>query len=117
MFQANLLPGQGFQPLEIHKKTSSVSASGRTTTSEYKPTKTVVYGMITNASQKVVDQWKQKGHPVTHKIVQYGAMVKANPTDFLVSHDGRKFYVQGLKNHGDLNISVSYYVEERVDLK
>lgn len=117
MFQANLLPGQGFQPLTIHEKAGYVSETGRPATSGYKATKKTLYGMITNASQKVVDQWKQKGHPVTHKIVQYGAMVKAKPTDFLVSHDGRKFCVQGLKNHGDLNVSVSYYVEERADLK
>ena len=117
MFPANLVPGQGFQPLTIYEKTGKLSSTRRPTTAKYEATEKVLFGMITNASQKTVDQWKQKGHPVTHKIVQYGAMVKAKPTDFLVLHDSRKFLVQGIKNHGDLNISVSYYVEERFDLE
>lgn len=117
MFTANIVPGQGFQPLTIYEKSTVITETGRAVTGGYTDTCKQIYGIITNASQKEIDQWKQNGHPVTHKIVQYSAMRKAKATDYLVHKDGRKFYIQGMKNHGDLNISVSYYVEERFDLK
>ena len=118
MFTANLLPGQGFQPLTIHHSVSTVTATGRATGgTTITPTDKKLYGMITSANEQEKEQWKQDGHPVTHKVVQYGAENKAKATDYLVAKDGRQFYVQGTKNHGDLNVSVTYYVEERKDIR
>lgn len=117
MFQANIVPGQGFQGFTIHEKSGGVTGSGRAWGNGYRATKKTFFGMLTNASQKEIDQWKQNGHPITHKIIEFSAETKAKATDYLVKEDGRKFYVQGTKNHGDLNVSVTYYVEERADLK
>lgn len=118
MFTANLLPGQGFQPLTIYHAESTVTATGRATGgTTIAPTDKKVYGMITSANEKEKEEWKQNGHPVTHKVIQYGAEKKAKATDYLVAEDGRQFYVQGTKNHGDLNVSVTYYVEERKDIR
>lgn len=72
--------------------------------------------MLINASQREIDQWKQNGHPISHKIVEYSAEEKAKPTDYLVNSDDREFYIQGVKNPADMNISCIYYVEERLDV-
>ena len=117
MFVANIVPGQGFQKLTVYNKSTKTTSTGRAVTSGYAPTDLTFFGMITNASQKEIDQWKQSGHPVTHKIIEYSAQNRAKATDYLKSDTGRWFYVRGIKNHGDLNISITYYVEERADLE
>ena len=117
MFQANLLPGQGFMPFTVWKSTRGVTETGRAQSGNPEPTDVKFYGILTSASQKEVDQWKQNGHPITHKITEYSAMEKAETTDYLVLEDGREFYVQGVKNPGNLNITMVYYVEERNDIK
>lgn len=117
MFQANLLPGQGFMPFTVWKAANGVTETGRAQRGNPEPTGDKLYGILTSASQKEVDQWKQNGHPITHKIVEYSAMTKAEATDYLVLEDGREFYVQGVKNPGNLNITMVYYVEERNDIK
>lgn len=83
-----------------------------------KPEKTgkEILGMLVNASQKEIDQWKQKGHPISHKIIEYSAMKKAKATDYLKGN-GAEYRVQGVKNPGNLNVTMIYYVEERLDIK
>lgn len=117
MFTANLVPGQGFQPFTIHRKTDSVTNTGRAVPGTYEKTTDSLYGQLIRANQKEIEQWKQNGHPITHTIVEYGAQKKAKATDLLVLQDGREFYVQGAKNPGDLNVTIIYYVEERLDVK
>ena len=73
--------------------------------------------MLVNASQKEKEEWKQNKHPITHKIIEYSAMAKAKATDYLVMDDGRQFYVQGTKNPANLNVTITYYVEERLDVR
>ena len=116
MFVANIVPGQGFQPFVVYEKGSETTSTGRAITAGYSKTDLTFFGILTNASQKEIEQWKQNGHPITHKIVEYSAQKKAKATDYLKCGNGRWFYVRGIKNHGDLNVSVSYYVEERADL-
>jgi hypothetical protein len=117
MFQANLVPGQGFRQFTVWEKQGNVTDTGRAQKGIWAESEKRFYGILTNANQREADQWKQNGHPITHKIISYGAMTQAKPTDYIKLDDGRKFYVQGIKNHGGLNISISYYVEERMDLK
>ena len=116
MFVANIVPGQGFQAFTVYEQTTSTSKSGRAVTGSYNKTRKKLFGMLTNASQREVEQWKQNGHPVTHKIVQYSAHPRANATDYLKLDNGRYVYVSGVKNHADMNICITYYVEERADL-
>ena len=69
------------------------------------------------ANQKEKEEWKQNDHSITHKIIEYSAQAKAKATDYLVMADGREFYVQGVKNPGNLNVTMIYYVEERFDVR
>ena len=116
MFQANILPGQGFIPFNIWRANNAISGSGRAISGKPADTKKKITGILTNASQKEIDQWKQKGFPITHKITQYGAETKAQESDYLVGN-GAEYYVRGKKNPGNLNVTMIYYVEERHDLK
>jgi hypothetical protein len=117
MFPANILPGQGFIPFTVYRKKDTVTASGRAVPGKYQLTIDQFYGIVVNANQQEVDQWKQNGHPITHKVIQYGGGVEAKVTDYLKAGNGGEFYVQGLKNPGGLNVTRIYYVEERFDLK
>lgn len=116
MFTTNIVPGQGFQNFKIYSKQASVTTSGRAVDGEPTDTGDSFFGILINASQREIDQWKQNGHPISHKIVEYTAEVKAKPTDYLVNGYGREFYIEGVKNPGDLNISCIYYVNERLDV-
>ena len=115
MFIANLNPGHGFHQYTVYKEEGGISETGRAIPGALKKTETKFYGMLVNASQKEVEQWKQKGHPISHKIIEYSAMKKAEATDYLRREDGREFYIQGVKNPADLNVTMIYYVEERLD--
>ena len=118
MFTANILPGQGFLSFKVYEKKAKVTASGRPVKSGYTPTDKTFIGIPIDASQKEIDQWKQNGHPITHKIIEYSAERKAKATDFLKQEDqDRQFYIQGVKNPGNLNVTMIYYVEERLDIK
>lgn len=117
MFTANLVPGQGFQNIQIYTKTNRKTDSGRVVTTGYEQTKQFFWGIAAEASQREREEWKQNQHHITHTVVEYGAVVKAKATDYLVSSDGRKFYVQGANNAANLDISMIYYVEERFDMK
>lgn len=118
MFQANIVPGQGFLPFTICEKTASVSNTGRANASEhgYKRTDKKLHGIVVNASQKEQEQWKQNGHPITHKVIQYAKLVEAKATDILEGTE-TQYLVQGVKNPGGLNVTIVYYVEERLDIK
>lgn len=124
MFQANILPGQGFLPFKVYRLEGGLTASGRAMASSYKKTDIEFYGMIVNASQKEVDQWKQNGHPITHKVIQYGHghNIKAKATDILTltmetADNVSGYYVQGVKPPAHLGVTNIYYVEERLDIK
>lgn len=113
MFSTNLVPGQGFVKLTIWEPKSGVASSGRPVSTGYANTGLFLYGVVTDAPQKEIEAWKQNSHPISHEIIEYGAVRRAKAADYLVSDDGRCFYVQGLKNPGGLNVSLVYYVEER----
>ena len=117
MFTANILPGKGFHTFNVHRSDGGISDGGRIIRGDLQDTGVSFLGMLVNANQKEQDQWKQNGHPVTHKIIEYSAQNKAMATDYLIAHNEREFYVQGVKNPGDLNVTMIYYVEERFDIK
>ena len=122
MFTAHLLPGHGFRPFTVYKRSEgTITTTGRVKEEppeEIEQTDIIFLGALVAASQKEVDQWKQNGHPITHKIIEYGAQIKAKPCDYLINDDdNRQFYIQGTKNPGDLNVTMIYYVEERFDIK
>lgn len=119
MFRGLLRPGQGFRPFSVLRRQNGTTATGRPTTGSLAPIG-VIHGMISQASQKEIEQWKQSGHPISHTIVQRGAITKAMATDVLElqNQDGssRRFLVQGVHDPAELGHFVSYKVEERSDL-
>lgn len=117
MFQAFIVPGQGFKTFKIYTKGYAETKSGRPVENGYADSNKKFLGMLSQASQKEIDQWKQNGHPITHKIIQYSGEPMAKATDCLKLSEDRCFYVQGRKNPADLGLSMIYYVEERLDLK
>lgn len=116
----NIRPGQGFKRFSVMKLGKAVNSKGRVQKAAYEATGTIT-GILATASQKEIEQWKQKSHPITHKIVQQGIANSAIATNYLVlSEPGKKdryFYVQGTGNPGELNHMMRYFVEERKDLK
>lgn len=118
MFTAYLLPGHSFKQFTVYKHSGSISETGRASKeSEIAETDITFLAARIRASQKEKEQWKQNGHPITHKIIEYSAQVKARPRDYLVTEDGRQFYIQGTDNPGDMNVTMIYYVEERFDVR
>lgn len=121
-FRPMLRPGQGFQLFKVLRRESAVTEKGRPHTGDLTPSGEI-YGMITQADPKEVEQFKQLGTPITHTIVQRNTGIKAKATDILELSplpDGknRRFLVQGEpKNPGELGYFLVYKVEERFDLK
>lgn len=70
-------------------------------------------GVLADASPHDRLQWKQMQYPVTHQIVQPGAP-QTKQGDRLL-YNGRKFYVQGVENPGELNAWTIIMCEERED--
>ena len=113
MFTANLAPGQGFQKLSLWREKPGVHPSGRPLSAGYTDTGLTLFALVGDAAQKEIEAWRQNGHPITHKLVQYNAQLLAGPTDYLVSPKGRFFYIQGRREPGNLGVTVVYYAEER----
>lgn len=121
-FRGNHRPGQGFKPFKILKRVGGVSKSHRPGTARLE-CQGEFYGMISQASPREVEQWKQSGHPISHTIVQYGSQNNAVETDIIELNEPgsnkaktRKFLVQAVRDPGGLGHTVVYKVEERVDL-
>lgn len=116
-FRPMLRPGQGFRLYNVLRMKSGLTSSGRPQKQQLEPDGTI-YGIISQASQTEKEQWKQSGHPITHKVIQRGIANQAKPEDVL-ELDGttRRFLVQGLRDPGELGNFTVYYTEERLDLQ
>ena len=120
-FRPMLRPGQGFKLFRVLRREEELTDSGRTHTSDLKE-QGEFYGIISEADPKEIEQFKQRGTPITHTIVQRGTKNRAMATDVLehVEEDGtvRRFQVNGKpKDPGELNHFLVYRVEERDDLQ
>ena len=123
MFRGLLRPGQGFKTFKVLKETGGLTAKGRPYTKGEEPQGEII-GIISQASPKERELHKQLGHPITHTIVQYRAINRADATDVLVLTEGvgdatntRRFLVQTVKDPGELGHFLVYQVEEREDLQ
>lgn len=122
-FRGHLRPMQGTRLFHVLRRQSSVTATGRPRTAELVEVGTIK-GIISQASPTETEQFKQKGTPITHTIVQRGALEQARADDVLelrsecCDGESRYFYVQGTpRNPGMLDHFVDYRVEERADLQ
>ena len=124
-FRGLLRPGQGFKPFLVLRREEEETAKGRPYTGELEP-QGKFFGIISQASPHEVEQWKQRGSPITHTILQRGTANRAKATDVLelqppkgspASAKPRHFLVQGEpQDPGELGHFLIYHVEERADL-
>ena len=121
-FRGLLRPGQGFKLLRILRRQGGTTKTARPYTAKLEPFGEF-YGIISQASPREKEQWKQDGNPITHTIVQRGTQVWAKATDVLEldTEEGnppRHFLVKGEpRKPGELGHFLVYSVEERNDLK
>ena len=125
-FRPMLRPGQGFKPFKVIKRCGGKTETGRPKTKHLEHMSTF-YGIISQASPKEIEQWKQLGTPISHTIVQRGTSGRAMATDVLElvppvscceNVVSRRFLVQGEpQDPGELGHFLIYRVEERADLQ
>ncbi|MBQ5659071.1 MAG: hypothetical protein IIV02_06060 [Peptococcaceae bacterium] len=112
-----LYPGQGSKKFTVKRPVPGISKNGRVSANAYENVHEFM-GVLTSAAPKEQEQWRQSGHPVTHKIVE--PLPKGDnkpvPGD-IVCLDGRLFTIQGIRNPGELNHYNVYYCEERRDVQ
>lgn len=124
-FRGHLRPGQGFKRFLVFRREGDITAGGRPYTGALTPDGEII-GMITEATPKEMEQWKQRGTPITHTILQRGTNNRAKATDVLElpsdpqkpGNKPRRFQVVGdPKDPGELGHFLIYRVEERKDLQ
>lgn len=123
-FRGLLRPGQGFRPFIVFSRDNTLTETGRPQVGRLVEQGTFI-GIISQASPKEQEQWKQLGSPITHTIVQRGTRGRAKATDVLMlkppnPHMGRPrfFLVQGEpQDPGELGHFLIYRVLERDDLQ
>ena len=118
-FRGLLRPGQGCKTFTVLRRKSGTTATGRPKTTRLEPDGEIL-GIISQASQREVEQSKQNGHPISHTVIQRGTENKAKPTDVLeLDNNGepRRFLIQTVRNPGEIDHFIVYKVEERVDLQ
>lgn len=116
-FRGLLRPGQGFKPFSVIRQKGGTTATGRPKATELS-LDGEFYGIISQASQKEIEQWKQNGHPISHTIVQRGTKDRAKASETLeLKGTKRRFKIKGVVDPGELGHYTIYYVEEREDLQ
>ena len=124
-FRPQLRPGQGFKPFSVLRRKGATTSTGRPYTGELEAIGSF-FGMITQASPKEQEQWKQLGTPITHTVLQRGTTDRAHADDILelsVDRYGeetqpRRFLIKGdPQDPGELGHFLVYHVEERKDLQ
>lgn len=119
-FRGHLRPGQGFKSFTVLKRCGGTTEKGRPHTKGLCE-EGCFYGIISQASEKEIEQAKQNGHVITHTIVQRGNQNNAVETDVLelpgsCECNARRFLVQTVRDPGELGHFLIYQVEERNDL-
>jgi len=126
-FNGLLRPGQGFKTFTVYRRTGATTNTGRPYTGSLVTIGTFM-GIISQASPREQEQWKQLGTPITHTIVQRGTAGGAAANDVLElsppstccgpTVEPRRFLVKGdPQNPGELGHFLVYRVEERKDLQ
>ena len=121
-FRGMLRPGQGFRRFKVLRRTGGVTETGRPRTAKLEPVGDF-FAIISQATPREKEQWKQDGHPITHTVLQRGTKDRARSTDVLElpvpgTEEVRRFLIQGEpQDPGELGHFLVYHVEERQDLQ
>lgn len=117
-FNGFVRPGEVTKTFTVYRRESGTTDKGRPYTKELAKVGEID-GIISQKSPKEVEQSKQKGHPVTHTIIQFRPQFRAEAEDVLVIEDeGRRFFIKDKpRDPGELGHVLVYHVEEREDLQ
>ena len=117
-FRPQLRPGQGFKAFKVYRRGGGTTSTGRPHTASLE-CHGEFYGIISQATPTEIEQWKQRGTPITHTILQRGSKNRAMATDVLeLTGEGRRFQVKGEPHDpGEIGHFLVYKVEERADLQ
>jgi hypothetical protein len=115
----NLYPGQELREFKVLRTKNRETERGRIVSAGEGEEKTLgtIKAVLAAAKPSETERWRQLEHPVTHKIIQYGASgFEIRPGD-VFEREGRRFYNQTLPyNIGGLNHWTIYYCDERTDV-
>lgn len=122
-FRSFLRPGQGFKQFLVYRRNGGKTSTGRPHTAELQQVGEL-FGIISQATPKEQEQWKQLGSPISHTILQRGTKGRAKANDVLAIQPSgeeetptRFFLVKGEpQDPGELGHFLIYRVEERSDL-
>lgn len=114
-------PGQGFEKFVILNKNTTRSKAGGVGKSVYSEYDGELIGICTSTSPKEREIWKQNGHEVSNKIVQYyGQIAKIGQVlkhENMITGEVSLYYIESIKNPANLGHFTVYYVNKRDDLK
>jgi len=104
-------PGQQIKEFSILRKSTTLSEKGRVAKSEGEVIGTLK-GTITAAKQTEQLKYGKQEHPSTHTVVVKRKTIAR--ADDILKLNGRKFFVQGKDDPGELGIYQILYCEERL---
>lgn len=104
-------PGQAWRSFFLEPKREQVDGRGNPV-AEYKTDNPQeVRAVLTSASTREKAAYQQAQHPVSHVIAHRGPPIAKAGDRFI--YGNRAFYVQGVKNPGEMNTWTLNYCEER----
>lgn len=104
-------PGNDLKHFEAYRKGSHQDTKGAITNAAG-PTKLGEFdAVIATADPTEIERWLQNKHPISHTVVLQGVS-QATGGDYL-SFGGRKFYIQGKDNPGELGFWTIFYCNEQ----
>ena len=109
-----LRPGNLLKDFFVTAPTETKDSKGRISKGYRIDEKRLIRAVLAQATPAEKARWEQIQHPITHTLVSNGRAL-AKPKE-LLTHDGRKFFIQGTDEPGELGMATIYYVEERYDL-
>jgi len=104
-------PGQQTKTFAIERKNTTKDDKGRVTYGDFQ-TVGSLKGSIAMASQDEKNRWNQQSHPISHAVLVY--RTSDTIAGDVLECGGRKFYVKGKENPGELGIYEVLYCEERL---
>lgn len=110
-----LRPGNLLKDFFVTAAGDTIDSKGRTGR-QYRSTdeRKLIRAVLAQATPQEKARWEQIQHPITHTIVSNGRP-QAKPKE-LLTHNGRRFFIQGVDEPGELGLATIYYVEERSDV-
>jgi hypothetical protein len=118
MFAGNvmMMAGQEFRDFDVLRPESRETENSRNVINDYKKVG-ILRAVLAVAKPLEKEQWRQLGHPITHKIImQHKSSFDVLPGD-IFERAGRRFYNQTLPyNVGDLGHWTIFYCDERTDV-